>query len=262
MRGVAATALGNIKDNRASDALAQTLLKDQKPMVRMQAATALGKIKDPKSLESLKMALDDEKDERVKMAVAGAVRALIGEGDATAKVPTPDEAAKQLMPMLAKDMRSVEDKLRGDRHDDAVQVEGKQIEDHLASLIEKLNQAMQRVPARRSRRRTRRSRNSSSRAAGQQNNGKGASPMADSKAGRSVAEGATNAALGGQHAGVRGRNCPARAARRVIASVPRRRSGTLAQTAGGVFPVDCGGRGEGRGEVAGHGKCDLSGLNR
>ena len=40
---------------------------------------------------------------------------------------------------LAKEMKDVEEKLRNDRHDQAVQVQGTGIEKRLAQLIEKLD---------------------------------------------------------------------------------------------------------------------------
>jgi hypothetical protein len=141
VRGTCATALGNIKDPRASDPLLKLLASDSKPIPRMLAATALSKIKDPASAEGLKKALDAEKDERVKMALAGAVRSVMGGDSAkTEAVPTAGEAANELSG-LAKEMKEVEQKLRDDRHDQAVQVQGTQIEQKLATLIQKLDKA-------------------------------------------------------------------------------------------------------------------------
>ena len=140
VRGVAATALGNIKDNRAADGLLRLLASDPQPIIRMQAATALSKIKDPATLEPLKKALENEKDERVKLAIAGALRNLLGNEAAKADaMPTADEAAKFLA-ALAKEMKEVEDKLRNDRHDQAVQAQGAGIEQKLTQFIEKLSQ--------------------------------------------------------------------------------------------------------------------------
>jgi len=139
VRGVVATALGNIKDNRAAEALLRVLSDDAKPIVRMQAATALSKIKEPTTLEPLKKALENEKDERVKMAIAGAMRNLMnGDSAQTEAVPTAQDAANELA-ALAKEMKEVEEKLRADRHDQAVQVQGGGIEQKLAQLIEKLD---------------------------------------------------------------------------------------------------------------------------
>lgn len=139
VRGLVATALGNVKDNRATEPLLRMLGSDAKPMNRMQAATALSKIKDPASLEKLQKLLQAEKDERVKMAIAGAMRSVMGGNNAaTEQVPTADGAAAELA-ALAKEMKEVEEKLRNDRHDQAVQVQGGGIEQKLAMLIEKLD---------------------------------------------------------------------------------------------------------------------------
>lgn len=139
VRGICATALGNIKDPRASEPLLGILKNEPKPMVRLQAATALSKIKDKASLDGLQKALESEKDERVKMAIAGAVRNISGGDTAkTEPVPSAQDAAQELA-SLAKEMKEVEDKLRDDRHDQAVQVQGTQIENKLAMLIEKLD---------------------------------------------------------------------------------------------------------------------------
>ncbi len=141
VRGTSATALGNIKDPRASEPLLKLLASDSKPIPRMLAANAMSKIKDQSSLEGLKKALDAEKDERVKMALAGAVRSVMGgDSEKTAAVPTAGEAAGELS-SLAKEMKEVEQKLRDDRHDQAVQVQGNQIEQKLAMLIQKLDKA-------------------------------------------------------------------------------------------------------------------------
>jgi hypothetical protein len=143
VRGICATALGNIKDARAAEPLLKLLGNEPKPIVRMQAATALGKIKDKATLEKLAKALEAEKDERVRMALAGAIRAIAGEsGEAAQAMPTVEDAQNELS-SLAKEMREVEEKLRADRHDQAVQVQGSGIEKRLAQLIEKLNQCSQ-----------------------------------------------------------------------------------------------------------------------
>ncbi|MCY3023473.1 MAG: HEAT repeat domain-containing protein [Planctomycetota bacterium] len=139
VRGICATALGNIKDNRASEPLLRVLTGDAKPIVRMQAATALAKIKDKATLDALGKALENEKDERVKMAIAGAVRKLMGgDSEKTEPIPSAEEAAGELA-NLAKEMKEVEEKLRNDRHDQAVQVQGVGIEQKLAELIKKLD---------------------------------------------------------------------------------------------------------------------------
>lgn len=139
VRALSARALGNIKDAHASEALLRTVNSDSAAMVRMQAALALKKIKDPFSLDGLKKAMDSERDENVKIAIAGAVRELIGGNDAkTEPIPTGEETVSELA-KLAKEMKSLEEKLRSDRHDQAVQVDGANIEKQLATLIEKLD---------------------------------------------------------------------------------------------------------------------------
>ena len=140
VRALSARALGNIKDTHASEALLRTLNNDAVPMVRMQAAMALKKIKDPKSLDALKKSLDAEKDENVKIAIAGAVRELIGDSSEVADIPSSEQAGGALT-KLATDMKAVEEKLRGDRHDQAVQADGANIEKHLTQLIEKLEKS-------------------------------------------------------------------------------------------------------------------------
>jgi hypothetical protein len=110
-------------------------------MVRLQAAMAMSKIKDPVALDPLKAALEKEKDERVKMAIAGAIRAVMGGNQAKEdEAPTADQAANELAG-LASEMKEVETKLREDRHDQAVQVQGKGIEDKLQTLIEKIEKS-------------------------------------------------------------------------------------------------------------------------
>jgi HEAT repeat protein len=139
VRGTCATALGNVKDPRASQPLLDLLKSETKPLIRMQAATALAKIKDPATKEGLEKLLESEKDERVKMAIAGAIRGVMGGNSAqTEAVPSAAEASNELA-NLAKEMKEVEQKLRDDRHDQAVQVQGNQIEQKLAMLIEKLD---------------------------------------------------------------------------------------------------------------------------
>jgi len=139
VRGTCATALGNIKDPRASEHLLKVVSDDSKPIVRMLAANALSKIKDKGSLDGLTKVLDTEKDERVKMAIAGAVRNIMGGDTAkTEPVPSAEETANELA-NLAKEMKEIEQKLRDDRYDQAVQVQGNQIEEKLATLIKKLD---------------------------------------------------------------------------------------------------------------------------
>ena len=199
VRGVCCSALGNIKDTRATDPLLSVLKNDSKPMVRLLSALALSKVKDAAAMEKLKTALENEKDERVKMAIAGALRALLKDTDKEAagddKGPTASEAADELA-ALAKEMKEVEDKLREDRHDQAVQAQGTGIENKLATLIEKLNkfgggqgQGKKGEPQQQMQQ---------GKGGG---NGKksGGSPLADSKLGGAVPPGAVNPAMVADH---------------------------------------------------------------
>lgn len=139
VRALSARALGNIKDPHSVEALLRALNGDTESKVRMQAALALQKIKAPESLDGLKKALDSEKDENVKIVIAGTIRSVMGsDSDKTAAIPTAEETVGQLT-KLANEMKSVEEKLRNDRHDQAVQVDGDKIEKQLAQLIEKLD---------------------------------------------------------------------------------------------------------------------------
>jgi len=191
VRGISATALGNIKDPRAAQALLHVLEVDAKPMVRMQAATALGKIKEKSIVEKLTKAMADEKDERVKIAIAGAVRNTMG-GDSkrTEGMPTADGAANELA-SLAKEMKEVEEKLRGDRHDLAVQVQGQGIEKKLAVLIEQIEKSCS--SSSQSDKKEQQQQQQKQGNAG--NSGKsGQSPLRESRLGGAVPPGAQNAA--------------------------------------------------------------------
>jgi hypothetical protein len=196
VRGVCVTALGNVKDNRASEPLLRMLRNDAKPLIRMQAATALSKIKDPATLEPLKSALESEKDERVKMAIAGAIRALSGGNTAqTEQLPTPEETVNEMMG-LAKEMREVEDKLRNDRHDQAVQGQGKGIEEKLAMLAEKLAKASQNSSSNSQDKDKQQQQQKQKQQGNQANDGRNASnPLNDSKLGGAVPPGSANSAL-------------------------------------------------------------------
>lgn len=190
VRALSARALGNIKDSHSSERLLRALNSDTAPMVRMQAALALKKIKDPLNLEALKKALDSEKDEGVKIAIAGAVRDLIGDSSDLAEMPTADETGGQLA-KLASDMKAVEEKLRSDRHDQAVQVDGGEIEKKLTKIIEQLEKSCNcqgscNKPGEQSQQQQPKP--------GDPQNKKPGSGMQDSKIGGSAAAGATNAA--------------------------------------------------------------------
>ena len=143
VRCQAASGLGAIKDNRSAQPLLEVLARDEKSSVRRRAAGALAEIKDPNTLEPLLKAMDAEQDYRVRLAIAAAVRAIRGKDiEATQGLPPPGEH-ENLLIRLAKDMRGVEDKLRSDRHDQAVQVDQKDIEEKLTKLIEQIEQMQQ-----------------------------------------------------------------------------------------------------------------------
>lgn len=143
VRTVAVQGLGAIKDSRALDPLLEVLSNDDDAMIRMRAASALARIGDPKSVDALLKAMDSEKDQRVRMAIAGAVRKIRGrDTPATAGVPNA-KAHDNVLNQLAKEMKGVEEKLRDDRHDQAVQVDQKGIEDKLTKLIEMLKKMQQ-----------------------------------------------------------------------------------------------------------------------
>lgn len=193
VRSSCVIALGNIKDNRASAPLMHVLADDSKPMVRMLAATSLSRINDPATLDGLKKLLDVEKDERVKMAIAGAMRGLMGgNSPQTEGVPTTENAAGELA-ALAKEMKEVEEKLRSDRHDQAVQVQGGGIEKKLATLIEKLDKACNSGSGSKPGQKEEQQKQSGSK----ENNGpkQAGSPMKNSQLGSRVEQGAMNPAM-------------------------------------------------------------------
>ena len=193
VRSLAVAGLGKLKDNRAVEPLLKVLARDDKPVLRARAAGALGLIKDPATLERLVKALDTEKDSHVLMALAGAVRAIRGQDTpATAGVPDAQEHTGALT-ALSQEMKAVEEKLRNDRHDRAVQVDQKKIEDQLSQLIEQIEKMQ--------------SQSSSSSGQKQKQEGQekkpgnqdgqkqpSTSPMQDSKLGGSAAKGALNPA--------------------------------------------------------------------
>jgi HEAT repeat protein len=192
VRGICAAALGNIKDNRAAEPLLRVLGGDANPMVRMQSATALSKIKEPATQEPLTKLMESEKDERVRMAIAGAIRNIMGGDNAqTEPVPTVDQAAAELA-ALANEMKEVEDKLRGDRHDQSVQVQGGGIEQKLAQLIEKLDKSGGKGSSEEQEKKEKQSQQKQqSKGQGQ---GGGSNPLADSKPSGGTPPGALSAA--------------------------------------------------------------------
>jgi HEAT repeat protein len=133
VRADAAAALGAIRDDRAIESLSSSLNRDESKHVRAFCAMALGRFANdhPEAVKALTDALDSEKDEMVKNTIANVLRKHLNpEGEK----PEPDESAQKLSELAAQ-MKELEDKLRGDRHDDAVQADGKEIEDKLASMI-------------------------------------------------------------------------------------------------------------------------------
>ncbi len=192
VRALSARALGNIKDSHSSGALLKALNSDVAPMVRMQIAMALKKIKDPNTLDRLKQALDNEKDENVKIAIAGAIRELIGDSAETADVPTADQAGGTLT-KLAEDMKAVEEKLRSDRHDQAVQADGANIEKQLTELIKKLEKSSS--SSSKSKSEQEKEQQQQQKQANGQDKKDAKQGMQDSKLGANVPAGATNAAM-------------------------------------------------------------------
>jgi len=138
VRAQAVSALGKIKDNRAAQPLLTTLNNDDKPGVRVRAASALAEIKDASTVMALLTALDEEKDQRVRMAIASALRTIRGqETPATKDVPDTQEH-QGVLTQLSEEMRGVEEKLRNDRYDRAVQVDQQGIEEKLSKIIEQI----------------------------------------------------------------------------------------------------------------------------
>lgn len=195
VRAQAALGLGEIRDPRAVDGLMEVLLKDDKAGVRRRAALALKEIKDQRSLEGLMKALDAEQDYRVRMAIADAVRAVRGKDTVVAQDLTADEGEgeeEDVLGKLSKDMRAVEEKLRADRHDQAVQVDQKGIEDRLAQLIKKVEEMQQQQQQSQSKQKQQQQQPQQGQQPGQQK--QASSPMADSKLGGSAQRGALNPA--------------------------------------------------------------------
>lgn len=142
VRALAVQALGEIKDPAVKDRLLRTLKEDDDATIRMRAAMALGKINDKSTLDALMQALQDEKHPMVQRAIAKTVRDIRGKDTpATEGISTNQEQGGKLAEM-ANRMKEVEEKLRNDRHDQAVQVEQKKIEDQLAQMIEEIKKQM------------------------------------------------------------------------------------------------------------------------
>jgi len=143
VRVMSAAALGLLRDERASGALLRVLGTESQPLLRLQAAVALAGIKKGFSEKELADVLRAEPDERVKMAIVGAIKTL--SNDPAAKpleIADSDDYGSRLTE-LAVNMKDVEGKLREDRHDEAVQFDGKNIEDKLSDLIRELEKMKQ-----------------------------------------------------------------------------------------------------------------------
>jgi hypothetical protein len=193
VRGQAAAALGAIRDPRATASLLEVMAKDDKPAVRRRAANALTEIKDAGALEVLLKALETEQDYRVRMAIAAAIRAIRGQDTAQTR-EMPQEGGENPLAGLSKEMKDVEEKLRNDRHDQAVQVDQKSIEEKLTKLIDLVEQMQQQQQ----RSQGQQQQQQKQQQQGQQQ-GQGAkrpsSPMADSKLGSAPQRGALNPAV-------------------------------------------------------------------
>ncbi|MBI3829354.1 MAG: HEAT repeat domain-containing protein [Planctomycetes bacterium] len=200
VRGQVVAGLSKIKDPRAVNPLLNALKEEEKAGIRARAAAALGAIKEKTSLEPLMKLLDDEKDQRVRMSIASAVRAIRGQDTpATEGVPDVAEHTGQLT-QLGKDMREVEDKLRNDRHDRAVQVDEKGIDEKLSKLIEQLEK-MQSQSSSSSSQKKQQQQQQQQQSGNQPGPKQAGSPLADSKLGGGAQRGALNAAdVAGQQA--------------------------------------------------------------
>jgi hypothetical protein len=77
VRGIAAEALGKLKDPRAVEPLIGAL-KDEDWYVRKSAAEALGELRDPRAVEPLIKALKD-KDRNVRASAANALQKITGQ---------------------------------------------------------------------------------------------------------------------------------------------------------------------------------------
>lgn len=202
VRSQAVTGLTKIKDPRAVQPLLKVLKNEEKPPIRARAAGALGAIKDAASLEVLMKQLDEEKDQRVRMAIAGAVRAIRGnDTPATQGLPDVAEHTGQLTEM-SKEMREVEEKLRNDRHDRAVQVDQKGIEEKLSKLIEQIEKMQSQSSSSQSKKKQQQQQQQQQQGQGDQPGQKQpGSPLQDSKLGGSAERGGLNAAeVAGQQA--------------------------------------------------------------
>lgn len=146
VRVTSAAALGLLRDERASGALLRVLGTENQPLLRLQAAVALANIKKGFSEKELADALQAEPDERVKMAIVGAIKTLSNDPAAKPLEIADNDNYGSRLTELAVNMKDVEAKLREDRHDEAVQFDGKNIEDKLSALIrefEKMKQQSQ-----------------------------------------------------------------------------------------------------------------------
>ncbi|MCW8132093.1 MAG: HEAT repeat domain-containing protein [Planctomycetota bacterium] len=195
VRGQCVSGLAKVKDPRAVQPLLNLLKNEDKPGIRLRAAAALGAIKEPASLDALMKALDEEKDQRVRMAIASAVRAIRGPATpATENVPDIEEHTDALT-QLGKDMRDVEEKLRGDRHDRAVQVDQKGIEEKLSKMIEQIEKMQQQSSSSSSQKKNQQQQQQQQQSGGNQPGQKQpSSPLADSTLGGGAQSGALNAA--------------------------------------------------------------------
>ncbi|HYG74980.1 MAG TPA: HEAT repeat domain-containing protein [Planctomycetota bacterium] len=143
VRTQAVTALGLLRDERAVPELMHILRSGLQPLVRLQAAISLSRIKTNVNATELSDLLDAEADERVKMAIAAAVRVITGTvAPEISEVPEQEDYQKQLTD-LSGSMKSVEQKLRDDRHDEVVQVDQKDIDDKLTNMISELEKMAQ-----------------------------------------------------------------------------------------------------------------------
>jgi hypothetical protein len=144
VRANCAKALGPIQDDRAVEPLFALMGGERESQVRINAVTALARIKTGVDAHRLSKMLNDERDERVKLAIVGAIRVLEGE-TGMPDIPDANQFGERLM-KLSDDMVEFERKLRDDRHDTTVQIEGDEIERKIDQLIEDIKKLAQDNP--------------------------------------------------------------------------------------------------------------------
>jgi HEAT repeat protein len=139
VRQSAIVALGQIRDERAGMPLLRVLRYETQHAVRIAAARTLAVLPLENMAEQIAAVMDSETDERVKWVLAETLRLLKGAPEAVEEDDefSPDGFSRKLK-ALAGDMKSVEEKLRGDRHDSSVQNDQQDVSIKLAEMIKSL----------------------------------------------------------------------------------------------------------------------------